>query len=152
MSSSYCSLKTDNLRNNNFHAWKHIVELVLSLYELDEYLDDTPPPSLKSSDYLSWIKCYREAKAIIVITLSDNHLEQVQQASSALAMWNLICDIFEKHTLLNKLAARRKFCIASISVGEKVFFLFHPCSSTCRYSQIYGRCHRKKRNVHGVSK
>lgn len=57
-----------------------------------------------------------EAKVIIGLTLSENQLEQVQHASSATAMWKLMCEILEKHTFLNKLAAPRKFYTASMSV------------------------------------
>ncbi len=32
----------------------------------------------------------------------------------------MICDIFERHTLLNKLAARRRFYTASMVEGEKI--------------------------------
>ena len=35
-------------------------------------------------------------------------------------MWTLICEIYEKHTLLNKLAARRRFYTAVMHDGEKV--------------------------------
>ena len=35
-------------------------------------------------------------------------------------MWTLITDIYEKHTLLNKLAARRRFYTATMNDGEKV--------------------------------
>ena len=35
-------------------------------------------------------------------------------------MWRLICDIFEKHTLLNKLAARRRFYTAKMHDNEKI--------------------------------
>ena len=35
-------------------------------------------------------------------------------------MWQLITDIFEKHTLLNKLSARRAFYTARMNDGEKI--------------------------------
>lgn len=120
MDSSHGSLKIEKLRNNNFHTCNHRVELVLALRELDKYLDDTPTPSVDSRNYGNWIKCDRKAKAIIGLTLSDDHLEQVQHASSSLSMWNLIYYIFEKNTLPNTLSDRRKFYTASMSVSENV--------------------------------
>eukprot|EP00171_Calliarthron_tuberculosum_P023309 IDg23309t1 len=35
-------------------------------------------------------------------------------------MWQMICDIYERHTLLNKLSARRKFYTATMKDGERV--------------------------------
>eukprot|EP00171_Calliarthron_tuberculosum_P021771 IDg21771t1 len=58
--------------------------------------------------------------AIIGLTLSDNDLEQVRHATTSRQMWNLLCDIYEKHTLLNKLAARRRFYTAKMAESEKI--------------------------------
>lgn len=45
-------------------------------------------------------------------------------------MWTLICDIFGQQTLLNKLAARRRFYTAELHDQEKIF------SSAARVSQL----------------
>ena len=35
-------------------------------------------------------------------------------------MWTTLIYVFERHTLLNKLSARRTFCTVSMQMGEKV--------------------------------
>ena len=102
-------VRIDKLREDNFHTWKTRIQLVLSLKEVDSYIlnDD---PARDADDYpalhAEWRKGDQKAKAMIGLTLSDAHLEQIQHDITAKQMWNMICDIFEKHTLLSKLAAR----------------------------------------------
>ena len=57
---------------------------------------------------------------MIGLSLSDEHLSHVKDATSAKHMWTCIKDLFERHTLLNKLAARRRFYTATMEEGEKV--------------------------------
>lgn len=97
---------------------------MLSLRELDDYLDDDPPKAegadIDHTELVKWRRGDRKAKAIIGLALSSQYLEQVCHAETAKQMWKLIKDIFEKHTLLNKLAARRRFYTATLSEGESV--------------------------------
>jgi hypothetical protein len=44
----------------------------------------------------------------------------VREASSAKQMWTSIINVFERHTLLNKLSARRNFYTATMQDGEKI--------------------------------
>lgn len=55
---------------------------------------------------------------IIVISLSDAHLNHVEGVKTACEMWRSILDIFERHTLLNKLTARMKFYTATMIEDE----------------------------------
>ena len=119
MDSVQNALKIDKLRDDNFHVWKHRVQLVLALSEADEFIEDDPPLDT-DPEYKAWLKGDRKAQAIIGLTLSDSVLEQVQHATTAKEMWEVILDIYEKHTLLNKLAARRRFYTATMNDGEKV--------------------------------
>ena len=119
MDSEKASLTLEKLRDDNFHVWKHRVQLILGFKELDEYIDQDPP-ALDASEYPAWRKGDRKAMGIIGLSLSDDHLEQFQHAETAKEMWTLICEIYEKHTLLNKLAARRRFYTATMNDGEKV--------------------------------
>lgn len=107
------------LSDDNFHVWKSRIQLVLSFKELDEYIEDDPPEP-ESDNYRKWRRGDNKAKAVIGLTLSDTHLEQVHHAQTAKDMWKMIIDIFEKHTLLNKLAARRRFYTATMNDSEKV--------------------------------
>lgn len=119
-SSSNLRLDTlDKLRDDNFHVWKARIQLLLSLKDVHTHLHDDPPDNSASS-YSTWSKADLNARAIIGLTLSDTHLEQVQHAQTAKHMWALICDIFEKHTLLNKLATRRRFYTAKMHDNGKV--------------------------------
>ena len=58
--------------------------------------------------------------ARIGLTLTDSFLESVHEATTAKQMWKTITDVFEKHSLLNKLGARRRFYTATMSEGEGV--------------------------------
>ena len=47
-------------------------------------------------------------------------LENLREVYTTMEIWQKISDVFEKHTLQNKLAARRKFYTATMSEGEIV--------------------------------
>ena len=47
-------------------------------------------------------------------------LENVCSCTTVKEMWKTISDVFEKHTLLNKLAARRRFYTAKMHESEGV--------------------------------
>ena len=110
-------MKIEKLNDTNFHAWKRKIQLVLALRDLDQYIDeDRPDDETRQS---SWDKGDRKAQAIIGLSLSDEHLEHVADVSTAKEMWQTIMDVFQRHTLLNKLAARRNFYTATMKGGEK---------------------------------
>ena len=52
--------------------------------------------------------------------MSDEHLEHVRDAETAREMWESILNVFKRHTLLKKLAARREFYTLKMFQGEKV--------------------------------
>ncbi len=56
----------------------------------------------------------------INLTLSNKMLENVSHTKTALEMWQEICNVHKRHTLLNKLAARRDFYSATMKEGEKM--------------------------------
>lgn len=118
-SSGVCLDSLDKLRDDNFQTWKARIQLIPSLKEVEGHLTEDPPPR-KSESYAMWHKSDHKARVIIGLTLSDTHLERVHHASTTKTTWKLICDIFEKHTLLNKLAARRRFYTAQMQDNEKV--------------------------------
>ena len=68
----------------------------------------------------TWKKNDIKAQAIIALTLSDELLENVREATTTEDMWQKICDVFEIHSLLNKLSARRKFYTATMKERETV--------------------------------
>ncbi len=83
----------------------------------EEDKTDTSNEPVKLS---TWKKRDRKARAIIGLSLSDEHLEHVRDVSTAKEMWKAITDVFERHTLLNKLSARRKFYTVTMDKGEKM--------------------------------
>lgn len=119
MDSDSTSTRIEKLNTSKHHAWKIRVQHVLALKDLEEYLVDDPP----SQDRTTWGKKDKKAHAIIGITLSDELLENVREVATSKVMWTTIKNVFERHTLLNKLAARRKFYIASMSEDESVLNL-----------------------------
>lgn len=62
----------------------------------------------------------RKARAVIGLSLSDEHLEHVRDVKTAREMWQALLSVFERHTLLNKLSARRKFYTVTMQNGEKM--------------------------------
>ncbi len=48
-------IKLEKLNNTNFHAWKQKIQLVLSLRELDDFIDDDPP-AMDADNYREWCK------------------------------------------------------------------------------------------------
>lgn len=50
----------------------------------------------------------------------DDTLEHARGLSSAKGMYDSICDVFQGHTLLNELRARRDFYIVEMKPREKI--------------------------------
>lgn len=67
-----------------------------------------------------WVKNDRKARAVIGLLLSDEHLKHVHGLQTAKEMWQALLNVFERHTLLNKLSARRKFYTATMENGKKM--------------------------------
>ena len=112
------STRIEKLSDSNYYAWKQKIVLLLALKDLDEYIECDPP--LEEEMLKIWIRHDRKARAIIGLSLSDEHLEHVRDVQTAKEMWNTIVNVFERHTLLNKLSARRRFYTVSMENGEKM--------------------------------
>ena len=112
------STKIEKLNDSNFHAWKQKIVLVLALKDLDDFIEEDPPTD--TDELVKWNKRDRKARAIIGLSLSDEHLEHVRDVETAKEMWTAILNVFERHTLLNKLSARRKFYTVTMEKGEKM--------------------------------
>ena len=116
MESDSTTTRIEKLNDTNYHAWKIRVQHVLALKDLEEFITDDPP----AENQAAWTKKDKKAQAIIGLTLSDELLENVREVETAKLMWLTIKNIFERHTLLNKLAARRKFYTAEKGEVESV--------------------------------
>ena len=108
MDSDSTSMKIEQLKDTNYHAWKIRIQHVLTLKNLKKYITDDPPSD--STELATWASQDEKAQAIIGLTLSDELLENVREVDSAKEMWTAIKNVFERHTLLKTLSARRKFC------------------------------------------
>ena len=115
------SIRIDKLTDSNFYVWKQKIQLLLALRDVDQYIIEGRVPSDENPDERrKWIRGDSKAKALIGLSLSDEHLEHVRDAETAREMWESILNVFERHTLLNKLAARREFYTVKMFQGEKV--------------------------------
>ena len=112
------SMKIDKLTDSNYHAWKQKIVLLLSLKDLDEFIEENPPTD--TTELAKWNRKDRKARAIIGLSLSDEHLEHVCDVETAKEIWTVILNVFERHTLLNKLSARRNFYTVTMENGEKM--------------------------------
>lgn len=111
------STKIEKLSSNNFHAWKQKIFHILALKDLENFIDADPP---SGAELNKWKKQDLKAQAIIGLSLSDEYLENVREVNSTKQMWKIICNIFERQTLLNKLSARRLFYTATKKENESI--------------------------------
>jgi gag-polypeptide of LTR copia-type len=110
--------KIDKLNDKNYHTWKQKIELLLPFRDLDEVVFGDPPPDMATDEEVAYAfkKLDEKAKAVIGLTLSDEHLEHVRDAQTAADVWKCLMNVFQRCSLLNKLAARRRFY--TVSMGE----------------------------------
>lgn len=113
-------IKVEKLNENNFHIWKQKINLVLMYRDVDHVVKTQDVPEQGSEEFHKWNQCDRTARAIIGLSLSDQLLEHVRDATTAKEMYDSIVNVFQRHTLLNKLRARREFYTASMKAGERV--------------------------------
>lgn len=108
------------LTENNFHVSKQKIELILTFREVDHVTSERNPHIDGTDYYKKWLQKDKLARAIIVLSLSDDMLEHVREISSSKEMWDSILNVFQRHTLLNKLRARRGFYTVEMDSGEKM--------------------------------
>ena len=127
MDGGLSQFRVEKLSDSNYHVWKEHIQSVLCLKDLDIYIEEDPPGVEGASDVVQarselaiWRRGDRKAKAIIRLALSDAHIEHTRDIETAKEVWASICNLFERHTLLNKLAARRNFYTATMHQSENV--------------------------------
>lgn len=121
--SSAAGIRMEKLTENNFHSWKQKIELVLGHRGVDEMIDKhlcPAKPAAESEELLKWLKKDKTARMTIGLTLSDEMLKNVSLTTTALEMWQEICNVHQRHTLLNKLSARREFYTATMRRDESM--------------------------------
>ena len=117
MDSESSNTKIEKLSSSNYYSWKQRILHVLALKDLEDYIE---PPHESVVIDSAWRKKDRKAQALIGLSLSDQILDSTREVKSCHEMWKTISDIFERHTLLNKLSARRKFYTACKEESEDV--------------------------------
>jgi gag-polypeptide of LTR copia-type len=112
--------KCDKLIHKNYHTWKQKIELLLAFRDLDELVFGDPPPDMATDEEVPYAfkRLDAKAKAVIGLTLSDEHLEHVRDAQTAAKMRKCLMNVFQRCSLLNKLAARRRFYTVRMEEDE----------------------------------
>ena len=100
--------RIEKLNNSNYFSWKIRIQHLLTLKDLENFLEDDPPSSEEPNNgtIALWFKKDKKAQAVIGLSLSNDLLENVRDVSTKKEIWNAIKNVFERHTLLNKLSAR----------------------------------------------
>lgn len=111
------SVEINSLSESEFHTWKRKIIIMLAVYELDQYIVEIALEFEHESNK-TWIKSDRKDRAFIGLSLSGEHMEHVSDASTAKAMWNALRNVFDRHTLLNRLPARSRFRTVRMHPGE----------------------------------
>ena len=114
----------DKLSDSNFHVWKQKVHLILAFKELEDNIAD-PPAGPQDGDSEKWSKDDAKTRAIIGLSISDDHLQLIGDCDSAAEQWKSILDLYQRKTLLNKVLIRRKFYSVKMATNEK-FMPFIP--------------------------
>jgi gag-polypeptide of LTR copia-type len=98
------------------------IELLLAFRDLWEVVFETPPANLAADLEAASAFQKKDAKAKVVIgqTLNDEHLEHVRSVQTASEMWTCLKDVFQKNSLLNKLAIRRRFYTTDMIEDESM--------------------------------
>ena len=134
--------KIEKLSESNFHVWKQKVELILAFKELNLHIGDSAGKPSASDEPDAWFKQDAKAKAIIGLTLSDEHLEHVRDCTTAATMWSTIMDLFQRKTLLNKLHTRRRFYSAKMADSEKSMAFISRVRQPAADCKAIGRINR----------
>ena len=92
MDSENCSIKIDQVDNSNYHFWKIRIQHVLALKDLKSFLEHDPPSN--SAQITAWTKKDKKAQAVIGLSLSNDLLKNVRDATSAKDMWLAIKNDF----------------------------------------------------------
>ena len=116
------SVRIEKLTDSNLYIWKQKIQLLLSLKDVDLHIIEIGVPDVSDSgDRRTWLRGDNKFKAIIGLSLLDEHLGHVRDCETAKQMWEAILNVFERHTLLNKLAPQRRFYTVTMQNDEKVF-------------------------------
>lgn len=99
-------MKIDKLNDSIHHAWKQKIDLLLTLKDLHDLIEQKPPTD--TTELSKWKRNNRKSRAVMGLSLSDEHIKHDRHVETAKEMMTAVLNVFERHMLLNKLSARRK--------------------------------------------
>ena len=77
------SVRIEKLTDTDFYVWKQQIQLLLVLKDFDDHVIEFEVPGLPESDERKkWLCGDNKAKAIIALSLSDEHLEHVHDCET----------------------------------------------------------------------
>ena len=121
-SSSLSSLySVEKLSEKNYAAWKFRVQLVLQERGLWKYVQGTkaePPSDPKLRE--SWDEKDQQARAQILLTVSDSLLPAVRHTRTAKEAWVKVASVFEQKGLSAQVFLRRKLVNLRFEEGESM--------------------------------
>jgi hypothetical protein len=123
---SFGGFKIEKLTASNYLTWKQKIEQILAFRELHEVVFNIGSTNvmLDAAAAAEFQKKDAKAKAVIGLTFSDENLEHVRGVESAAKMWFAIKNLIQRTSLLNNLAAHRRFYTVSMTEGEIILTYF----------------------------
>jgi hypothetical protein len=121
LSPSSSLYSVEKLSEKNYSAWKFRVQLVLQDRGLWKYVEGAkadPPSDLKLRE--SWEEKDQQARAQILLTVSDTLLPAVRHTRTAKEAWVKVASVFEQKGLSAQVFLRRKLVNLRFEEGESM--------------------------------
>lgn len=117
---SSVSLPFPQLTNTNYSNWRFRVEILLDKEGVSHVLRTTQDEynELSQKDMLAFDRSDSKAKGTIVQCMSDQHLEYIKDAKTALEMLQSLKNIFERKSPLAKLYIMKRLLKMKCTVDE----------------------------------
>lgn len=101
------------LNNENYFVWKYRVEMLLIKEGLWNAVNEPKPEPVTTV----WTDMNNKARAYISLLVSDNQLNHVRNAATALEAWTNLKNYHEKASLSNKVRLMREICSLKLAEG-----------------------------------
>lgn len=114
------SVNIDKLNKSHFHVWKKKVNLVLMDRKVDDVVEEQNPHVVGTLEYRACFQCDMQAHALIGLSLSDEMSGHISRASTARDMLESVHNVFQHHTLLDRLRVQREFSTLEMRAWEEM--------------------------------
>jgi len=109
----------DTLTETNIHERRQCIQMVLTLHDLDEVLDeDGKPKNDKDHNFAVWKVPDTNARAIIGLTLESEQLEHASGCKTTAEMWTTHLGDYQRERLMNQMKAPRTIYTVKKNVRE----------------------------------